>query len=238
MIKRFIEKIRRIKASSSSKNYIYYLRSKGIIIGDNVIFRSPRSTRIDLTRPSLIEIGNNVDINHNFQILTHDWASCVFRNYYHELLPSSGRVKLGNNIYFGTNVIILKGVTIGDNCVIGAGSVINKSIPANSVAAGVPCKVICSLDEYFNKRKSACIEEALEYARSIKERFNRKPVMSDFWEEFPLFMKGEDELLDRELIIKQLGGVKNYEAWKNKHKPTFENFDEFLDAAEVAIGIE
>ena len=233
MITRLIEIIRKIKATRSSRNYINYLRKKGVLIGDNVVFRSPRNTRIDITRPSLIEIGNKVDINQNFQILTHDWASCVFRNYYHELLPSSGKVKLGNNIYIGTNVIILKGVTIGDNCVIGAGSVVNKSIPANSVAVGVPCKVICSLDEYFEKRKSACIEEALEYARSIKNRFNRMPVISDFWEEFPLFMEGEDNLLDKQLIISQLGGVENYEAWKTKHKSTYESFEGFLKAAGI-----
>ena len=42
-----------------------------------------------------------------------------------------------------------------------------------------------------------------------------------------------DELLDKKLIIKQIWGVKNYEAWKNKHKPTFENFDDFLKAAGI-----
>ncbi|WP_413495158.1 sugar O-acetyltransferase [Shewanella baltica] len=51
-------------------------------------------------------------------------------------------IQIGNNVWLGGNVCVLPGVTIGDNCVIGAGSVVNKSIPANCVAAGNPCKVI------------------------------------------------------------------------------------------------
>ena len=93
----------------SSSAYIKYLRKKGIHIGEHCIIRAPRTARIDVSRPSLVTIGNNVDMNMNFQILTHDWASLVFRTKY---------VTIGNNIYFGTNVVVLKGVTIGDNCVI------------------------------------------------------------------------------------------------------------------------
>ena len=85
----------------------------GVKIGDNCIIRSPRTALIDVTRPSLITIGNNVDMNRHFQILTHDWWSTVFRNYFHDFVNSSGKVSIGNNIYFGTNVTILKGVTMG-----------------------------------------------------------------------------------------------------------------------------
>lgn len=208
IIKRLINKSKMVYYTSSSARYIKFLRDKGVKVGEGCVFRNLKTTRIDITRPSLVEIGNNVDMNHNFQILTHDWASHVFINYYHELIPSSGKVKIGSNIYFGTDVIVLKGVTIGDNCLIAAGSIITKDIPANSVAAGAPAKVICTLEEYYEKRKSACIEEAFEYARSIKERFNRRPVISDFWEEFPLFVEGEEPLFDKQLIINQLGGAK------------------------------
>lgn len=51
-------------------------------------------------------------------------------------------VHIGNNVWIGTNVIILPGVTIGDNAVIGAGSVVTKDIPPNVVALGTPCKVL------------------------------------------------------------------------------------------------
>jgi galactoside O-acetyltransferase len=51
-------------------------------------------------------------------------------------------ITIGNDVWIGAGVSVLPGVTIGDNCVIGAGSVVTKDIPANSVAAGNPCKVI------------------------------------------------------------------------------------------------
>lgn len=51
-------------------------------------------------------------------------------------------VTIGNNVWLGGNVTVCPGVSIGDNCVIGAGAVVSSSIPANSVAVGVPCRVI------------------------------------------------------------------------------------------------
>ena len=56
-------------------------------------------------------------------------------------------VNIGNDCWLGANVVVCPGVTIGDNCVIGAGSVVTRSIPANSFAAGVPCKVIRTITE-------------------------------------------------------------------------------------------
>lgn len=56
-------------------------------------------------------------------------------------------VTIGNDCWFGANVTVCPGVTIGDGCVIGAGSVVTKDIPANSFAAGVPCRVIRTITE-------------------------------------------------------------------------------------------
>lgn len=216
--------------TSSNTRYVKYLKMGGVKIGDNVIFRHPRSTRIDITRPSLISIGNDVDINMNFQILTHDWACGVFRNYYSDFVNSSGKVTIGNNIYFGTNVVVLKGVTIGDNCVIGAGSIVTKDIPANSVATGIPCKVVCSLDEYYKKRKAKGLAEAVEYVRSIHERYGRRPCPEEMREEFIYFVDKGNIADYSEIPIKsQLG--KGYNGWMENHKAMFHSFDEFIDYA-------
>lgn len=54
----------------------------------------------------------------------------------------SAPIVLGKNVWVGSNATILQGVTIGDNSVIGAGAVITKDVPADSVAVGVPAKVV------------------------------------------------------------------------------------------------
>ncbi len=71
-------------------------------------------------------------------------------------------VKIGNRVWIGANSVVLPGVTIGDNSVIGAGSVVNRDIPSNLVAFGNPCKVhreITEEDEiYYNKNYKIDIE--------------------------------------------------------------------------------
>ncbi|AKB80198.1 Galactoside O-acetyltransferase [Methanosarcina horonobensis HB-1 = JCM 15518] len=107
-----------------------------------------------------IEIGNNFYANHNCIIL--DGAKIVFGDnvmiaphcgFYtagHPLdaerrnagLEYAYPIKVGNNVWVGGNVVVLPGVTIGDNTVIGAGSVVTKNIPSGVVAFGNPCRVI------------------------------------------------------------------------------------------------
>ncbi len=106
-----------------------------------------------------IEIGENFYVNHNCVIL--DCAkvtfgdnvfiapNCGFYTAGHPLdfetrnkgLEFAKPIKVGNNVWIGANVCVLPGVEIGDNTVIGAGSVVTKSIPDNVVAVGNPCKV-------------------------------------------------------------------------------------------------
>lgn len=109
MIKHIIKTINDLWARRSSDSLINYYRSHGIKIGDNSIFRSPKHTKIDLMRPSLITIGDNVDMNDHFTIMGHDFGHRVFLPLFGEFLSSSGVVSIGNNVYIGTNVTILKG---------------------------------------------------------------------------------------------------------------------------------
>lgn len=181
-----------LRESLTSKQLVKNLQRGGVKVGDNVNFRYPNHTVIDMTRPSLIELGSNLDINDNFVIMTHDFGTYVFRNLYYDFVNCSGKVTIGSNIYFGRDVTILKGVTIGDNCIIGLGSVVTKDIPPNSVAIGNPARVICSIEDYYKKRKSQQIEEALEYGKSIISRYNREPQITDFTEEWVLFLSESD----------------------------------------------
>lgn len=138
------------------------LQSMGVDIADDVMFKE--NINIDITRPSLVRIGHKVLLHNGFNLLTHDFATRVFLNKYNEFVPSSGRVWIGDNVWFGENVTVLKGAHIGDNCIIGINSVVMGTIPADSVAAGCPAKVICSLENYFEKRKTKSVEEAFDYA--------------------------------------------------------------------------
>lgn len=64
-----------------------------------------------------------------------------------------GKIFIGNYVYIGANAVVLPGVTIGDNSLIAAGSVVTKSIPANVVVAGNPAKIICTIEEYYERNK-------------------------------------------------------------------------------------
>lgn len=107
-----------------------------------------------------IHVGENFYMNHNCVIL--DGAkvefgdnvfigpNCGFYTAGHPIdielrnkgLEYAKPIKIGNNVWFGGNVVVLPGVTIGDNVTIGAGSVVTKDIISNSIAVGNPCKVI------------------------------------------------------------------------------------------------
>ncbi|MDR1172430.1 MAG: acyltransferase [Bacteroidales bacterium] len=233
MIARIFKALKLRWVQMSNERYVDYLRKQHIKIGNNVFFRNPKTVYIDPTRPSLIEIGDNVRFLDGFTLLTHDFITKVFMNLYDEFVPSSGKVVIGNNVYFTRKCTVLKGVTIGDNCIFGYGSTITRDIPANSVAIGSPAKVICTVEEYYQKRCKKSIEEAFVYARSIKEQYGRMPVIEDFWEEFPLFVSGSE--MDKypahfvhTMEIQLDSALMN---WKKNHKAVFRDFDEFIERA-------
>ena len=114
------------------------LRRAGIEIDDDVVIFDPETLNIDCTRPSLVSIGKGSFLHRNLRILTYDYATYTFLKKYGEFVPCSGKVRVGKNVWFGMNCTCLKGTDIGDNCVIGYGSVVMGKIPPNSVAAGCP----------------------------------------------------------------------------------------------------
>jgi len=117
-------------------------KGKGIIIGN----RTGIGARAFLAGQGGVTIGNDVITGPNIQVFSenHNFSDLT------QTIKAQGVTKqattIGNNCWIGADVKILAGVTIGDGCVIAAGSVVNKSVPANSVVAGVPAKVIKNRD--------------------------------------------------------------------------------------------
>lgn len=104
------------------------------------------------SEPYLIKLGNHVEITSGVRFITHDGGIWSLRHKPEfQKMDFFGPIVLGNNVFVGNNVIFLPGVTVGDNVVIGAGAVVTKDIPSNSVAAGVPARVIKPLDAYVEK---------------------------------------------------------------------------------------
>lgn len=91
-----------------------------------------------------VEFGNNVFIGPNCGFYTAGHPINIeLRN---KGLEYAKPIKVGNNVWFGGNVVVLPGVTIGDNVTIGAGSVVTKDIPSNCIAYGNPCRVIKNIE--------------------------------------------------------------------------------------------
>ena len=124
---------------------IKYAKFIGVSIGQNC-----RLINVSFsTEPYLITIGNHVSAT-QVRFETHDGGVWVFRDKKSEI-DIVKPIKIGNNVYIGFGSVILPGVTIGDNVVIGAYAVVSRDIPSNSIAVGIPAKVIKTVDEYIEK---------------------------------------------------------------------------------------
>jgi acetyltransferase-like isoleucine patch superfamily enzyme len=109
------------------------------------------------SEPYLIEIGDHVTVSSNVTFVTHDGGTWVFRHLpEYAGLQRFARIAIGNNCFIGTGAIILPGVRIGDQVVVGAGSVVTRSVPDNTVVAGVPAHYICSYGDYVRRTSQRC----------------------------------------------------------------------------------
>lgn len=104
------------------------------------------------TEPWIITLGKNVHITDGVKFLTHDGGTLLYRNRIPDL-EITKPIVVGDDVYLGNNALLLPGVTIGSDVVIGAGAVVTHDVPDHSVAAGVPARVVKSTDEYLEKLK-------------------------------------------------------------------------------------
>lgn len=146
------------------------LSYSGVDIGDNFtlgMFATIECTGVLREVGNHLKIGNNVGINHycfigvrgeieiGDNVIFGPRVSVFSENHNFDRIDipikhqgvTKGITKIGNDVWIGAQAIILSGVSIGDGCVIGAGSVVNKDIPPYSIAVGVPARVVKKRDK-------------------------------------------------------------------------------------------
>lgn len=126
------------------------------------------------SEPWIITLGNNVHITDVVKFIAHDGGTLLYRHQVPDL-EITKPITVGDNVYIGNNVIILPGVTIGNNVVIGAGAIVSRNIPDNSLAVGVPARVIKTADEYLEKLKKESVHlghlKGQEKDRALMEHY-------------------------------------------------------------------
>ena len=151
-----------------------YARRIGVKVGKNCrLLGLDRGTFG--TEPYLVRLGDHVSLT-NVRFVTHDGGVWVFREEHPEI-DIIAPIVVGNNVYLGYYSIILPGVTIGDNCVIGAGSVVTRDVPSGTVAAGVPARPIRTIEEYWDRIKGKRFhlrsKSSGERRRALEDHFAR-----------------------------------------------------------------
>jgi maltose O-acetyltransferase len=122
------------------------LQTMGMHIGTDVWL--PGTTAIDTSHCYLISIGDHCGFGEHCLILAHDAQMDEFLD-----AARIGRVKIHESCHIGARTVILAGVEIGPRTIVGANSVVSKTLPPDTVCAGNPAKVICTLEEYLAKHR-------------------------------------------------------------------------------------
>lgn len=220
----------------SEETYINWLRSQGMRIGEHVHLYSPWTVKIDTQRPWMIEIGDNVHITADCSILQHDYSWAVIQKVTGEVCGSCGKVRIGNNVFIGQKSLILKGADIGDDVIIGAGSVVSGRLEGNAVYAGVPARRLMGLDGFIEKRKRAQVSEAVALVREYRATYGRNPDKALLREFFWLFEPRDVDHLDPVFrdVLDLDGQLEASSTAFIASRPEFDGYDAFLDYCDEA----
>ena len=129
--------------------YLKLCITKGLKVGKKVRFVEVPQFG---TEPFLIEIGDETTFSNNVRFVNHDGGQNAlhFFEKYRDV-RTFGRIKIGKQCLIGADTILMPGVEMQDNCILGAGSILTTSMKKGSVFAGIPAKFICTVEEYGDK---------------------------------------------------------------------------------------
>ena len=118
----------------------------GVNLGSNcLIYRSMEWP----SEPYLVTIGNNVQLTRGVAIHTHGGGNVIRRKV--SDFDAFGKVVIKDWAYIGSHAQIMPGVTIGEGAMVAAGSIVTNSVPDGMVVGGNPARLLCSVDEYFER---------------------------------------------------------------------------------------
>ena len=232
MIKKIRNTVRRILGRKLSiEESIALLKKGGAEIGERLNVYGG-VLRIDTCFPFMLHIGDDVEITANVNILSHDYSWSVIKAYSGQLLGGVGPVFIGNNVFIGSGATILMNTHIGNNCIIGAKSLVSGHFPDNSVIAGCPARVVCSLEDYIKKRQEKQLAEAIEIVRHYRKAFGKNPSKESLPAYFWLFEPRENEL-KTPVFLQRMHLKNNFELSYKLFKetpPLFNGFESFLNS--------
>ena len=157
---------------ASFQDRVIMLRKLGVTIGNGCEIY-PEA--VWGSEPYLIRIGNNVRITNGVKFVTHDGGLWTLRRM--GLVDENAcfyePISIGDNTHIGWDTIIMPGVQIGKNCIIGCGAVVTKSIPDNSIAVGVPARVIKNIQEYAEQHQESSVN-VLQLSLKDREKYLRE----------------------------------------------------------------
>ncbi len=207
------------------------LIAQGVDVGEHTMFFGMNSIIVDIQRPWMLKIGDYCKITQGCMILCHDYSRSVLRRKYRDIIGEAKHTVIGDNVFLGVNSIVLMGSNIGNNVIVGAGSVVSGRIPDNVVVAGNPAKVVRTLDEHYRIRLSKTLGEAKEYFKSFKKRYGRIPSVAEMGPFFSLFTSPNVDNIRKFGIFTKMNGDNENEIirdWLNS-KPMFDSYENFIN---------
>ena len=134
---------------------VKFARKKGVKVGSGcrVYIRSWG------TEPFLVTIGNRVTITSGVKIITHDGSTCLVHDAEGFRYQNYRPVEIGDDVFIGVNSIILPGVKIGSNVIVGAGSVVSHDLNDRGVYVGSPARKVADFDVYKRKVFESCVSD-------------------------------------------------------------------------------